>query len=840
MAQNVLYQLRFEKVTTTKLVSILTFDLKSVVQKDVVGLIDKLGIMDAARILGYDTNHYDNLQLAGRLLIHDLHQKTPQTVVAYAEAMKHHLNRNVYGFICDHADDLQAAIDKLWGYDFNHDWFSAHTMINLYAARTAYDGEVIETPQYTYLRVATQLYFDEGVQRVIRCLTEISTGLYSPASPTLFNAGMIRPQMSSCFLLSIEDNTESIVYRGWGDAAMISKASGGLGVDISRVRHSEIGKHGMSKGIIPILITFNDAIRCINQSGRRKGAATVFLRPHHIDVFDFVSLVDKVGDRYERAHDINTALWVPWIFWKRVREDGMWTMFCPAKTIQLNDVYGEEFERLYIEAENDPTIKPKKIVRARELYAHIRNMQRKTGMPYIMHADACNMKSNQRHLGYIRGSNLCLEIIEYTDEDTIASCNLHSISLRAFAKGPMVTSVTTAYDFTGLAATTRAAVQNINKIIDLNWYPLDKMKKSDGSLKKGVIHKANVKHRPTAVGVQGFAEALHVLDLPFEDPRVKVLNECIFACMYFNALIESVQLAIRHGPHESFRGSPFSHGKLQFDLWHEEFLVKGANPLRKEEDDIPLSPSSWNQCPVDLMSDDGTYILDTVKPSWDDLKRVVMKYGTRNSLLLALMPTASTAQIMRNCETTEAHQSNLYSRKVLKGSYPVINRYLVWDLEAIGVWNSHAAVFLQANSGSVKNLTAYVRQNRDKFPNFNKDWNRLAFLERKYKTMWELPQSLFLDLSARRSRYIDQSSSLNIYFADPTDEKIDALHLRTDLLGLKTGMYYLRQNPPVSTIQFSVDPEISKYVKTSLLTAEPGADDKPKVVCDGEYCIACQ
>lgn len=804
----------------------------------VTELVEKFGLYGAARVLGYDISHYDNLLLAGRLAIADLRNKSPKTLLEYAELMKKRLNQSTYNFILQHSEQLQAVIDSMSDLDFDHDWFSANTMITTYSAKQTYQGEGIETPQITWMRIAIQFYYDHpnAVEKVIEAYRDMAMGWYTPASPTIFNAGMKDAQMSSCFLIKVGDSLDSILeslYRG----GMISKGSGGLGFDVSTVRHSEIGDVGWSKGIIPMLMLYNDLVRYVDQTGRRKGAATVFLRPHHLDIEAFIDMVRKIGDQNERAHDLNTCIWTSWIFWERIKEDGDWTLFCPARVPHLNELYGAEFTKAYIAAEQDPNIKPhhKKVIRARALYDKIRSVQKEAGMPYLMNGDAANIKSNQRNLGYIKSSNLCLEVIEYTDDNTVASCNLSSLSLRTFAKQAFTGSYTEVVDFAKLGEITRKVVDNLNAVIDHNCYPLDTKDTP------GVINTTNKKHRPLGIGASGFAEMLHILDLPFEAPETSTLNKLVFACMYFNALARSIQLAIYDGCYDSYYGSPTSFGKLQFDLWKEEFAVLGSNAARKVEDDEPVSPSEWNQAPIPLTNREGS-IIDTIQPTWDDLKRCISLYCLRNSLLLALMPTASTAQIRRNCESVEAHQNNMYSRKVLTASYPVLNRYLVEDLEKLGVWNPNAVEFIKVKNGSIKDFTTYVQNNSTLFPSFNNDVSRLQFLEKKYKTMWEIPQKTFMKLAAERGRYIDQSASTNIYIRDCDDDKLKACQMYANMLGLKTIMYYLRQTGG-ETIKFTADPNMLQYIQgTNIETSKEIVvnGNKKKVVCTDDVCISCQ
>lgn len=1165
-------------------------------------LLAEQGLYGAARILGYDVNHYHNLSVAGRLTVEHMRTVAPKSILAYAEVMKGNLSRPVYQFIQEHSTVLQSCLDKTRIRDYDHDWFSANTLYTTYSAAPDFNSEKAETPQYIWMRIALELYHDEGLEEVLQCYHDLSIGYYTPASPTIFNAGFVKNQMASCFLMSLGDNLESILRRGIHDGGIISKHSGGLGVDVSRIRHSEIQHAGWSSGVVPMLQMFNSLTYYVNQcfdpdtyvytergpipirdvvpgdrliiyngtfhevaflmphdyqgsvvelkvqssfrpvkvavshpllvkrndteewvdagriklgedvafpvpklildrediniedmymyglmigggsisregeckievakdhplnlalfirqylgvralsvkesprmdqisfewkehsnfrftraalynakeekcvhphylhlprdkttsfiaglmtqsgsygaecklsfsfeclaenvrylllrlgypltcsyrenkmlyplppvyqikfprtyeigkffndlnftdrtpcrdtliwsevqqitampyqgriydlqmtrspialersctdlvgsanyltqvglahnGGRRKGAATIFLRSHHIDIEEFIEMPRKVGDRYARAHDLNICIWTSWLFWERLRADGMWTLFCPAKTPQLNEVYGKEFERLYLQAEVDTSIHPRyrKQVRARDLYHKMITTMNESGMPYLMNGDAANLKSNHRHLGYIKSSNLCLEIIEYTDDETIAVCNLHSLSLRTFAQAPLTSAggLCNAINFPQLALIVQRVTNNLNKVIDHNWYPLDKRDEEGNVTKPKVINKSNKKHRPVGMGVSGFAELLHILDLPFEDPLVSLVNKAIFACMYWNALAQSVQLALIHGPYESFPGSPTSEGKLQFDLWREEFEILGPNAARCAADDEPLSPSTWNQEPFLLMQE--SVHIDTIAPTWEDLKRVIKKYGLRNSLLIALMPTASTAQVRRNCESVEAHQNNLYSRKVLKCSYPVLNRFLVADLDALGAWNDQTVEFMQVRDGSIQGLGQYILAHPEHFPNFvaSSGSERMRHIERKYKTMWEIPQKVFMKLAAERGRYVDQSASTNIYLKDCQKEKLQACHLYANMLGLKTIMYYLRQSGG-ETVKFTAEPSMIKYIKGLKVDGNTKEEIKPspepklnelegqvdevkpkrKVVCTDEVCLSC-
>ena len=612
--------------STEKSISSILNDLPNTNAEKVLENVKKMGIENTARILGYDLSHYENLLASGRLLMLHLQQNTPNTVDEYLEILQHRLNPKTLSFFNKHKERIQKELDLLKKNDFEYDFFSAYTMIKTYLAKPYYGEDVCETPQFLFMRIAIQLYHDKGIEKVIQKYKELSEHYYTPASPTIFNSGFKDHSLSSCFLTTIEDDLDSILYTGIGDQGKISKDKGGIGIDYSRVRHSTIGYVGMSRGIIPFIKMINELVRAVDQGSMRKGAATVFLRPHHYDAYEFCDLVLKVGDKNERANDINIALWCPWIFFDRIRSNGKWTLFCPSKSKELNDIWGVEFYHKYIEMEKLAEEREKeflsaekkkkamdakletglltrrdeeyksilkeydvakrnridhKVVKAMDFYQHVLNTQRKAGMPYIAHADAANAKSNQKNIGMIRSSNLCMEIMEHSSSEEIASCNLSSISLRRYVKGHIkpkdgvrtdAERLVEAYDFEELGEMARSCVENLNQVIDHNKYPLDKY--VDGKLTvEGKIRKTNMKHRPIGLGVSGLAEAFHGTDIAFQDPEAILMNKMMFACIYYNSLVESVQLAILDGKYQTFDGSPFSEGKLQFDLWRDEYLL---------------------------------------------------------------------------------------------------------------------------------------------------------------------------------------------------------------------------------------------------------------------------
>lgn len=782
-----------------------------------------LPLNKAARALGFDASHYDNLCLAGRSAIHDLKKTCPKTIFQYATINREILNVPTYEFMIVHADQLQSSINWCERYDLDNDWFSGNTMIKTYLTRNGYEGPIVETPQQLYMRIAVQLHAHNGLSRVLSCYEDLAHGYYNPASPTIFNAGKAKPQMSSCFLMTIEDDLKSIIHDGVYTAAMIHKSTGAVGKSISYVRHAEIGREGMSKGLVPLMIVYGDIAHYVDQTGKRSGQETDSCRPHHIDIEGFIDICHPVGDRYSRTYDLNTAVWGSWLFFRRVREDGNWTLFDPSKVTEINHVYGKEFEKRYLEAEGrDLPAKYKKVVKARDLFRQMIQMQRMKGMPYILNGDAANLKSNHRHMGAIETGNLCCEIIEYTDKDNLASCNLSSMVLPAYAKHALKHDgrllhlrLQEAFDFDLFGIKTMAVVDNLNSMIDHNWYPLDEI--VDGKLIPGKIHTTNLRTRPLGIGKIGLAEVKDKLDIMYDGPEMILLNEMIAASLYFNAMARSIQLAIIHGPYPTFKGSPFSEGKLQFDLWAEEFKILGPNKARKEQDDIPLDPSFWGQKAIILYSADGQSIIDTIQPTWIDISRALKTHGAYNSLLTSTQPTASTAHIRRCSENVELPQSNLYSRELISGSYPVLNRNLVADLDAVGAWNRHTFEFLKLHNGSIQGFNEFVVANKDKYSTWNGDSKRLIHLVKKYRTMWEISQKHCFQMAARCARYTDQSISLNFYKRDPTDEDLEAAILYAEMLGLKTLIYYLRQASEAGALIFTVDPSFAENVKLDFV-----------------------
>jgi len=630
------------------------------------------------------------------------------------------------------------------------------------------------------MRVACGIHCGD-VDAAVQTYNLMSTRQFTHATPTLFNAGTPTPQMSSCFLLTCADDSIEGIYDTLKRCALISKQAGGIGVAISNIRAKGSyirGTNGYSNGLIPMLKNFNETARYVDQGGgKRKGSFAMYLEPWHADVFDFLEMRKNHGKEEQRARDLFYGLWIPDLFMKRVKEDKEWTLFCPNEAYDkesgkgLMDLWGDEFDTLYTRMESEGL--GKKTIKAQQLWFRILESQMETGTPYMLYKDACNRKSNQQNLGTIHCSNLCTEIIEYTDAKEVAVCNLASIAL------PRFVTADKEYDFQGLYEVTKVVTKNLNKVIDRNYYPVPEARYS------------NMKHRPIGIGVQGLADAFLMMKLPFESEPARRLNEDIFETIYYGAVEASCELAAEHGPYESYAGCPASQGKLQFDLWEKK----------------PRS-GRWD---------------------WEALKAKVSQKGLRNSLLLAPMPTASTAQILGNNESFEPYTQNLYVRRVLSGEFVQVNRHLLKDLIHRGLWNEDVRVQLIAHNGSVQHINQIPSD-----------------IKELYKTVWEIKQRAVLDMAADRGAYIDQSQSLNIHMVDATTAKLSSMHFHAWQLGLKTGMYYLRTKAAVDAIKFTV--EVDKMKRASLesgtkaATTAPGAEQQaiaslkaeaPKYACVG-------
>ena len=682
--------------------------------------------------------HPDYASLASRIAVSNLHKNTKksfsQTIHDLYTYVDPKTGQNagliaddVYKVIQENAPLLDSTI--IYDRDFNFDYFGFKTLERSYLLKLY--GNVAERPQHMFMRVAVGIHKGD-LNEVIKTYNMISEGWFTHATPTLFNAGTPKPQMSSCFLLQMKDDSISGIYDTLKQTALISQSAGGIGLSIHNVRAKGSyirGTNGTSNGIVPMLRVFNDTARYVDQGGgKRKGSFAIYLEPWHADVYDFLDLRKNHGKEEVRARDLFYALWIPDLFMQRVKDNGTWTLMCPNECPGLSDCWGEEFEKLYAKYESEG--KGRETIKAQELWYKIIESQIETGNPYMLYKDAANRKSNQQNLGTIKSSNLCTEIIEYTAPDEIAVCNLGSIALPKFVKDG-------AFDHDKLFEVTYQLTVNLNKIIDGNYYPVPETRNS------------NMRHRPIGIGVQGLADAFILMRFPFDSEEAKKLNREVFETIYYASCTASKDLARRDGAYETFPGSPASKGILQFDM--------------------------WNVTPTDRWE-------------WSVLKEEISKYGMRNSLLLAPMPTASTAQILGNNECFEPYTTNIYSRRTLAGEFIVVNKHLLKDLVNLGLWNDNLKNKLMSTSGSVQNI--------DEIPDN---------LKALYKTAWEISQRVVIDMAADRGAYICQSQSLNIFMENANFGKLTSMHFYAWEKGLKTGMYYLRTKAATDAIKFTVD-----------------------------------
>lgn len=643
--------------------------------------------------------------------------------------------------------------------DYYFDYFGYKTLEKSYLMKDA-SMLVVERPQHMWMRVALCLWGD-NLERAFETYDLLSQKFFTHATPTLFNAGTPRPQLSSCYLLSMNEDSIAGIYKTLGDCAAISKYAGGIGLHIHnvRARGSLIrGTNGASNGLIPMLRVFNNTARYVDQGGgRRNGSFAIYLEPWHADIEDFLKLKLNSGSEEERARDLFYALWVSDLFMRRVEADAEWSLFCPSEAPGLADVYGTAFDTLYEGYEAAGRYRKK--VSARKLWFQILDTQMETGTPYLLYKDPANQKSNQQNLGTIKSSNLCTEIIEFSSPEETAVCNLASIALPAFV-GPVAVGLPS-FDFDALRKVVRVAVRNLNRVIDINFYPTPETERS------------NMRHRPVGLGVQGLADVFAMLRIGWDTKEAADLNQRIFEHMYYAAIEESAACAVVDGPYSSFAGSPVSKGVLQPDLW-------GVTPLTQEDKTL----------------------------DWTTLRTNAAK-GIRNSLLVAPMPTASTSQILGYNECFEPFTTNIYSRRTLAGEFVIVNKHLTKELLDLGLWTDAMKQAIVARNGSVQGI-----------PTVPED------IQARYKTAWEIPQKVLIDMAAARGAFICQSQSLNLFVADPNYARLTSMHFYAWKKGLKTGCYYLRTKAPVAAQKFTVDPRLMAALEhQSTLTAVPNLPD---------------
>ncbi|TNM85010.1 hypothetical protein fugu_009188 [Takifugu bimaculatus] len=735
--------------------------------------LDTLAAETAATLT---TKYPDYAILAARIAVSNLHKETKKVFSDVMEDLYNYVNplnkqhspmisKETLDIVLENKDRLNSAI--IYDRDFSYNFFGFKTLERSYLLKT--NGKVAERPQHMLMRVAVGIH-QADIEAAIETYNLLSEKWFTHASPTLFNAGTRKPQLSSCFLLAMREDSIEGIYDTLTQCALVSKSAGGIGLAVSCIRATGsyiAGTNGRSNGLVPMLRVYNNTARYVDQGGnKRPGAFAVYLEPWHSDVFAFLELKKNTGKEEQRARDLFFGLWIPDLFMKRVESNQDWSLMCPSECPGLIDCWGEEFEELYTRYEKEG--RAKRVVKAQQLWYAIIESQTETGTPYMLYKDACNRKSNQQNLGTIKSSNLCTEIVEYTSKDEVAVCNLASIALNMY-----VTPQRT-YDFNKLASVTKIIVRNLNKIIDINYYPVPEARRS------------NMRHRPIGIGVQGLADAFILMRHPYESPEAQLLNIQIFETIYYAALEASCELAAEFGPYETYAGSPVSKGVLQYDM--------------------------WGKTPTDLWD-------------WNALKEKIAKHGVRNSLLLAPMPTASTAQILGNNESIEAYTSNIYTRRVLSGEFQIVNPHLLKDLTERGLWSDAMKNQLIAHNGSIQDIQEIPDD-----------------LKQLYKTVWEISQKTVLKMAADRGAYIDQSQSLNIHIAEPTYGKLTSMHFYGWKLGLKTGMYYLRTKPAANPIQFTLNREKLKEAQSAKSKEVAKERNMAAMVCslaNKDECLMC-
>jgi ribonucleoside-diphosphate reductase alpha subunit len=690
----------------------------------------EIDVLSAEICIGLITSDPDYEVLATRIIASNIHKVCPNN---FHLAMRKLQKANI---ITDEVVEVAQQVKEhiKTDRDFDFGYFGLKTLEKSYLQRVG--GKLIETPQYLFMRVAIGIH-GKDIPAVLETYDKMSQGFFIHATPTLFNAGTPRPQMSSCFLIANKGDSIDGIYGTLTECAQISKWAGGIGMHIHDIRSNKSrirGTNGQSDGIIPMLRVFNATARYVNQAGRRKGSIAVYIEPWHADIMDFLELRLNQGDEEARCRDLFSAMWIPDLFMKRVEEGGNWSLFCPDKAKGLSDVYGEEFEALYTKYEDEGLANA--TVPATEVWKAILKSQTETGTPYMLYKDACNKKSNQKNLGTIKSSNLCTEIIEYTDKDETSVCNLASIALPKY-----VNKETKTFDYDKLHEVTKTVTKNLNRVIDRNFYPVETARRS------------NMKHRPIGLGVQGLADVFILCGLQFDCEESRLMNAHIFETIYHAALEASSELAEIDGSYETFKGSPASEGILQPDMWEGETKFSG-------------------------------------RYDWDAMRERVKTKGLRNSLLLAPMPTASTAQILGNNECFEPYTTNIYLRRTLAGEFVVVNKHLVDHLKNVGLWSKEMKDLMVKAGGSIQNIVDIPDD-----------------IKKLYKTVWEISQKCIIDMAADRGRFIDQSQSMNLFMESPTMSKLSSMHMYAWKQGLKTGMYYLRSKAKARPIQFSLEPD---------------------------------
>ena len=745
----------------------LNIDPIVVVQKAVPGLYNEITSLEidtylAETAASLTVEHPDYSYLAARIKANSLHKDTPGFIITTKNLFNDGLLReDYYNKVMASAEDIESIID--YDRDYNFDYFAFTTLVRAYLLK--FENKTIERPQDLWMRVALTVSGENfNFDKVKKTYESLSNGYYTHATPTLFNSGLKMQQLSSCFLIGMEDDSIEGIFNTIKDCALISKTAGGIGMHAHNIRGSGSrikSTNGKSNGLIPFLKIFNETAKSVDQGGgKRKGSFAVYLEPWHADIEQFLELRKNTGAEEFRARDLFYALWIPDLFMKRVEEDLDWTLMSEHECPGLSDTYGEEFVKLYEKYEKEIPYLEK--IKARDLMSKIIEAQIETGQPYMLYKDSINNKSNQKNIGVIKSSNLCAEIVEYSDKTETSVCNLASIALPKFIKNSK-NKKNKEYDYNALYQTAKLATKNLDEVIDINFYPTNKTETS------------NSKHRPIGLGIQGLADVFFELEIGYDSDEAKEINKLIFETIYFGALEASNELAKDKGAYSTFKGSPLSEGKFQFDMWDSK-------------------PSNmWD---------------------WDTLKEKIKKDGVRNSLTTACMPTASTGIILGNTETFQIQTSNIYKRQTLSGEFLLVNRHLVKALSKRNLWNKEMRDKIILENGSVQNISNFPEN-----------------LKETYKTVWETSQKSVIDMAADRAPFIDQTQSMNLWLSSPTFGKVNSMHMYAWKKGLKTGMYYLRSRSAVDAVKVTVSSE--KVAKDDFIKSQIVDNNEP------EECLTC-
>ena len=781
---------------------------------------------------------HDYSVLASRIVISNHHKNTDpgfynvmENLFEFRDVNGKHvplIGKTTWDIIIKYKEELDSLLD--FDRDYNIDYFGFKTLERAYLMKI--NKVIVERPQHMWLRVAVGIHGD-NLNAIYETYFYLSHKYFTHATPTLFNAGTPRPQLSSCYLLAMEDDSIEGIYDTLKDCGKISKWAGGIGLHIHNIRASGShirGTNGHSNGIVPMLRVFNATARYIDQGGgRRNGSFAIYLEPWHADVFSFLDLKKNHGDEEMRARDLFYALWIPDLFMKCVVEDKEWHLFCPDVSPGLSDVYGDKFEELYNKYVENKQFS--QVIKARELWFAILDSQMETGTPYLLYKDSANRKSNQKNLGTIKSSNLCCEIMEYSNDKETAVCNLASIALNKFVK------IDNTFDYNELHKVTKVVANNLNKVIDVNFYPTEKTRRS------------NLLHRPIGIGVQGLADVFMLMNIPFFSEEAKVINKNIFETIYHAALEKSMELSKeRKKPLEDLGACLFSEEDDPRDLdggdgdnpglfgysterdlacntWNVK-LLDGANSfshffgdqfnrlkptvaeLMRVFSDVPVgSYSTFEGSPASqgILQFDMWRVTPSDRYDWNGLKKDIKQYGLRNSLLVAPMPTASTSQILGNNECFEPFTSNIYTRRTLAGEFIMVNKYLITELTGLGIWSEKIKNNIIENKGSVQYIEGLPEH-----------------IKEKYRTIWEIPMKHIIDMAKDRGAFICQSQSLNLWMEDPNYKTLTSMHIYAWQAGLKTGIYYLRRKPKHQPQQFTIEPD-----------AENDGNDEPCEMCSG-------